>query len=123
MAKSASFNNVRVRTSNPNRLTQIASNLKTSLGVIASVNEEITSNMTQARYDPNYRNIYVFEREYSAPSNRFILKNASNKTIKHITGATQRKIPDHITSLSKSTRLIEIIAKNISVPIIKTPKM
>ncbi len=71
----------------------------------------ITSNMTQARYDPNYRNTYLFEREFFAPSHRFILKNASNKTSKHMKGGIQGEITDHLTFSAKNIPFIAPNAK------------
>ena len=59
---------------------------------------EITSNITQAKYDPSYSNSYSFESEYFVPSHRFILKNASVKTIKHITGVKQGIKKAHLST-------------------------
>ncbi len=57
------------------------------------------------------------------PSHRFILKNASNKTIKHITGAREAKISDHLLFFDKICPLIDSNVKIISAPIIKTTRM
>ncbi len=83
----------------------------------------ITSITTQARKDPNYRNIYLFEREFFASSNRFILKNASNKISKHIIGGIEGKVADHLIYFSKKSPFIDPSEKRISVPTLKTTSM
>jgi hypothetical protein len=85
--------------------------LTISVKITFFTNGVIASNTTQARKDPNYINIYLFESEFFVPSNRFILIKASNKISKHMKSGIEGKVSDHLTFYARKAPLIVPNAK------------